>query len=592
MDDVYSTTDQFRSMGDNVTRPKSILLFAFLLVLLMISKSSAWVPVDSISSERLWFYDEGDSLALAYVTSHDLHDVHPQITRAIINIHGASRESEEAYERVIDAGDDHDRPLWDHVAVICPQFLFTTDIDSHNVSDSLLYWNTFPEIGPSWCYGEISKNNNNFPRPFRVDSYTCLDSLATLVLESFPNLENLVFAGHSAGARYMQRYPMVTRWDLDLDESAPRLLYTYGNPAVYAYIGPERHVEDNWNEFAIPPAGVIEECPEYDEWPFGLQEPFPYFDDMTEVEIQTNYANRHVVQWLSELDTTSMDGGSQVSCQAMISGDQHRLQRGTIFYNHVQFFYDGAPDLFVSAIVPGLGHFGNAVYRSEVGRNYLFDYYHPVMPGEEVELSGELSVPNPETVAGIIEFSVLVENHGEETRTGDIWVKLVGQNGSPIETGWIHEIVYEPGMEFTRSGLEFMVPEGFPLGNATLYLNVGSYPDAITTFDSVPVTISSTTSIEGEFSNLPPDQPRISTIAPNPFNAATNLVVEVPIPTALKIAVYDVLGRDVMTVMNGAVGEGSHTYSIRGDRMASGIYFVRATSPTGYEEVRKILLVP
>jgi len=540
----------------------------------------------------MWFHHDGDSLAMAYGTSHNLSDVHPQITRAIINIHGASRESEEAYDRVVVAGDYHDRELWDHVAVICPQFLFTMDIDSHDVVDSLLYWNTFPEVGPSWAFGDHSKDKVNFPRPFRVSSYHCLDSLAMLSLQAFPNLENLTFAGHSMGARTMQRYAMTTHWDLDLPETTPRLLYNYANPATYAYIGPERHVGDNWNEFAIPDPGAIADCPEYNYWPFGFEEPFGYFEDYSPEELVTNYSNRHVIQWLSELDTTAMNGGSQVSCHAMLTGDQHRLQRGTIFYNHVLYTFGGEPEHFVQTMVPDLGHQGNAVYESEVGRYYLFDYYHPVMPGEEIDLTAELTVPVPVTVDGIISCSVVVENLSQETRTGGIWMQIINQEWEVTETGWVHELVYEPGMEFTETELEFPVPEGFPLGSAILVLNVGDYPDVITVFDSVPVVVTSTTSVEGHLDQLLPDESRISFIAPNPFNSSTNVVVDVAAPSALKLMLYDVLGREVMTVTNGAVMPGRHSFSINGNHLAGGVYFVRASSPNGYEEVRKILLVP
>jgi len=147
-------------------------------------------------------------------------------------------------------------------------------------------------------------------------------------------------------------------------------------------------------------------------------------------------------------------------------------------------------------------------------------------------------------------------------------------------------------MEFTETELEFPVPEGFPLGSAILVLNVGDYPDVITVFDSVPVVVTSTTSVEGHLDQLLPDESRISFIAPNPFNSSTNVVVDVAAPSALKLMLYDVLGREVMTVTNGAVMPGRHSFSINGNHLAGGVYFVRASSPNGYEEVRKILLVP
>ncbi|MCB2212481.1 T9SS type A sorting domain-containing protein [bacterium] len=552
--------------------------------------AAAWEPVDSLSIERLWFYEGGDSLALAYGASHDLTQQHPEITRVIINIHGASREAEIARANVNSAANQHDREMWDHLATVYPQFLFTHDLEAYDLTDSLLYWHNIADIGPSWCYGYPSDSYSEHPRPFTRSSFTCLDSLAVLVLNAFPNLENFVFAGHSAGARMIQRYAMATRWDENL--TTPRILYNYANPAVYAYIGPERHVGDNWNQFAIPDPGAIADCPAYDDWPFGLQNLLPYFDGLTIPEILDQYRARHVIQWISELDTAAMSGGSQISCMAMMSGELHRKQRGLIYYNHVQYTFGGEPETFVQAIVQNLGHVGNAVYRSPIGRYYLFDYYDPISPGEDVDLSGELDVPNPVTVDGIISFEITVTNTGEETRTGDVWAELVSSDGETRAVGWRDPMIYTPALDSTRAGLEFPVPEGFPLGTATLVFNVGAYPDAVVAWDEVEVTVTSTTDVAEEPSGQLPVTPRIVRIAPNPFNASTRVTLSLPRATALTLRLYDVLGREVLTVHDGAVAAGTCVWTVNADRLAGGVYFLRASAPGGYDEVRKLLLVP
>jgi len=559
------------------------------VILLALTPAFAWHPVDSLAVNRLWFYENGDSVAIPYSSTHDLHQQHSEITRAIINIHGASREAEIAMANVLTGGNWHDRPVWDHTAVICPQYLFDDDLEHYNPPDSLLYWRNYQATGPTWCYGEESENDEAHPRPFSRSSYECLDTLAVLVLESFPNLENLVFAGHSAGARYTQRYAQVTRWDLEID--TPRILYNYANPAVYAYIGPERHVGDNWNQFAIPPQNEIDECPEYDDWPFGMQNPFEYFFDITPEEVLENYGNRHVIQWLSEFDTTAMDGGSQISCQAMLSGELHRLQRGTVYYNHVLFTYGAEPEYFIQAIVHNLGHQGNPVYRSPVGRYFLFDHYHPIMPDEEVDLACDLTVANPQTVDGILEYSLTVDMLGNEYRTGHVWTELVSEDGQSTVVGWTRSLVFEPEMDFSREGMEFYVPHGFPHGDAMLYLNVGHYPDAIAVQDSVQVVVSSTTSVSEGPLEVPSSMPRIVSVAPNPFNATTTITFEIPRATMLRVDVYDILGREVLNAYDGAAHMGTHRITIDGHSLAGGLYFLRATSPDDYAEVRKLMLV-
>jgi len=82
----------------------------------------------------------------------------------------------------------------------------------------------------------------------------------------------------------------------------------------------------------------------------------------------------------------------------------------------------------------------------------------------------------------------------------------------------------------------------------------------------------------------------ISRVYPNPFNPSTTVTVALPKRAPLKLKVYDILGREVMTLANGAFQAGSHRFSFDGKGLASGVYFVRATS-NGISDVRKIVLM-
>ncbi|MBS1261511.1 MAG: hypothetical protein MAG453_00836 [Calditrichaeota bacterium] len=70
-------------------------------------------------------------------------------------------------------------------------------------------------------------------------------------------------------------------------------------------------------------------------------------------------------------------------------------------------------------------------------------------------------------------------------------------------------------------------------------------------------------------------------VAPNPFNAMTTIRVTVPDrETSLRVAVYDITGREVTVLHDGppAAGvTGTLTFTFDGSRRASGVYFVHAT---------------
>jgi len=76
------------------------------------------------------------------------------------------------------------------------------------------------------------------------------------------------------------------------------------------------------------------------------------------------------------------------------------------------------------------------------------------------------------------------------------------------------------------------------------------------------------------------DQPAVaSTFAlhqnyPNPFNPSTTITYDLPVRSNVRIAVYDVLGRQVAELFNGARGAGRFSQVWNASGVASGMYFV------------------
>lgn len=77
---------------------------------------------------------------------------------------------------------------------------------------------------------------------------------------------------------------------------------------------------------------------------------------------------------------------------------------------------------------------------------------------------------------------------------------------------------------------------------------------------------------------------------PNPFNPSTLIKYQLPKDSRVTIKVYDILGREVATLVDGVESAGYHEVTFDGSRLASGVYFYRLTTP-GYTEVMKMLLV-
>lgn len=76
---------------------------------------------------------------------------------------------------------------------------------------------------------------------------------------------------------------------------------------------------------------------------------------------------------------------------------------------------------------------------------------------------------------------------------------------------------------------------------------------------------------------------------PNPFNPSTVIEFVVPSSGFVSLKVYDVLGREVATLVDGRESAGTHSVVFNGSKLASGVYFYSLTAP-GVQILRKMLL--
>jgi hypothetical protein len=84
---------------------------------------------------------------------------------------------------------------------------------------------------------------------------------------------------------------------------------------------------------------------------------------------------------------------------------------------------------------------------------------------------------------------------------------------------------------------------------------------------------------------------------PNPFNPSTQIRFQIPARSAggpdagfVSLKVFDVLGRDVATLVNEELQPGSHTISFDASGLAGGMYFCSLTAEN-HTQVRKMVLM-
>lgn len=77
---------------------------------------------------------------------------------------------------------------------------------------------------------------------------------------------------------------------------------------------------------------------------------------------------------------------------------------------------------------------------------------------------------------------------------------------------------------------------------------------------------------------------------PNPFNPTTVIDYQLPVTGLITIKVYDVLGRQVQTLVDERQGAGNHSVTFNGSNLPSGVYFYRL-QVGNYSIAKKLLLL-
>jgi endo-1,4-beta-xylanase len=83
---------------------------------------------------------------------------------------------------------------------------------------------------------------------------------------------------------------------------------------------------------------------------------------------------------------------------------------------------------------------------------------------------------------------------------------------------------------------------------------------------------------------------RLSQNYPNPFNPSTVISYQLPAAGEVVLKVYDVLGREMATLVNEKRNAGSYNVTFNGAGLPSGVYFYRLQAGSG-EFVRKMVLL-
>ncbi|MBS1262253.1 MAG: hypothetical protein MAG453_01596 [Calditrichaeota bacterium] len=185
------------------------------------------------------------------------------------------------------------------------------------------------------------------------------------------------------------------------------------------------------------------------------------------------------------------------------------------------------------------------------------------------------------------------------------WTLVEAPNGNTYGPLYTVNFTLAPFMDITVEDLVQSVPDYAPAGEYTHIGRVG-YP-AYYVEDSFTFTkegeAAGSMNLDGWHAggwSLAGDASEVVTVPsdyalaepyPNPFNPAANVTVSLPQSAELTVQVFNVMGRQVAELANGQFEAGTHTLTLDGSSLSSGVYFVKATVPGELDAVRKVTLM-
>ncbi len=349
-----------------------------------------------------------------------------QIQIVVIVIHGSSRDADEYIYAGMAASQIQTTYSPENVLVIAPRFLVPGDGVNHlpvqigkmvHIMPTLM-WNETDPIPHTWRYGA-----NALPPFSNISSYDVMDALVEHFAfdagqgKRYTNLEKIVAIGHSAGGQFTHRWALTSNspaWDggmevnshinVDIDRRAvpmqkqrqrrklvdreknmknnhhrslgsqiPRVKAVAANPRSFCYLDSRRFID---GMFEIPPVSMIERCPNYNRWEWGLDRggelPTPYKDRAVDFfggdtsKLIKRYAKRDVIYLAGNNDTKPLHS----ECEDDDFQGKFRRERSEKFYSSLKEIFGS--QVHSRSVIDDVGHDHSLIFASKEGIEAIF----------------------------------------------------------------------------------------------------------------------------------------------------------------------------------------------------------------------------
>ncbi len=355
-------------------------------------------PVIAYYSNRELIYSSSSSPMIEENKTLD-----SQIKVVIIVVHGSGRNADEYLYSTMAVAQKQEKILPENILIIVPRFLVPDDnvqtipvkIGSKIHLIKPMMWNETYPIPHTWRYGANALSPSS-----EISSFDVMDSLVEHFAQNsgnhkrYENLERIAVIGHSAGGQFVHRWALTSNspawgdFNLNNDDetiirtSSSRRLYklntllkvVVANPRSYCYLDERRFIH---GEFRSPSPFMVENCPNYNTWEWGLEDGgdlvTPYRDRAIEYfngdrgQLARRYARRNVIYLSGNNDTEHLHG----SCNDDDFQGRFRRERSQYYFESLRDYF--GVDVHERYVVDNVGHDHSLMFASDEGIRAIFN---------------------------------------------------------------------------------------------------------------------------------------------------------------------------------------------------------------------------
>ncbi len=311
----------------------------------------------SFPSTKIHYTISGDTLSQPYYRNISIDSVSENIRYAIISLHGDGRNAYEHFNIITQAAAS--AGVEDSTILLAPLYPFQDDINQYSLGDDVLYWSD-----SDWNAGDLSRNTQSNPRPFRISSFSTMDTIYHRLTENNPNIERIVLTGHSAGSQMVVRYAAGGRAQEMLNNLGVEFVYIPTNTPSFLYYDDNRVLNQGADVFEFGPT----DCGSASQYKYGLDNLNQYMETTGETHIKENYGLANITYLVGQYDF----GGQTNTCARMVQGNS-RLIRTHVYFSYIGFFYgDSIYNKHRMAEIPSAYHEFDQIIFTDCGANALF----------------------------------------------------------------------------------------------------------------------------------------------------------------------------------------------------------------------------